>query len=195
MTHSEASRGRSLQGWALLLLYFGPLAVAAFLYLDTDWRPGETNNHGELVTPPLPTPLVSLPTPGGDATGEAFLRHHWSLVYLSRGSCGEACRADLYNGRQMRLALGHMMERVRRVHLYVGAAPEAAFLAAEHPDLSVADAGGPEAAELLASFTGQPEGYWLVDPLGNVMMRYPPGQPPRGMMEDLKRLLRLSRIG
>jgi len=194
--NKQANKKRSaLQAWGLALWFFGPLAVAGYLYFDTDWRPGERNNNGELVVPAVPLPDVRLPTPDGGLTDEEFLRHHWSLVYLGRTPCEATCREALYNGRQMRLALGRLMERVERVYLYVGEPPDAAFMAAEHPDLLLADATVTAAEPLLEAFTGQAEGYWLVDPLGNLMMRYPADQPPRGMMDDIKRLLRLSRIG
>ena len=195
MEQDKKSRWRNAQGWIIFLLFFCPLAVAVVLYYQTDWRPGDTGNHGELVIPAAPTPALGLPTPGGEPTDAEFLRNHWSLVYIAREPCDEDCRTALYNGRQMRLALGRLMDRVHRIYLYTGAAPEAAFIAREHPDLLLADASGEEAGRLLEAFSGQAEGYWLVDPLGNVMMRYPPEQPPRGMLEDIKRLLRLSRIG
>ena len=195
MAEQAKSKRPNLQAWGLFLLFFGPLAVAVYLYFDTDWRPGGTNNHGELIVPAVPLPTVGLPTPSGELTDTEFLRHHWSLVYLAREDCGEACRDALYNGRQMRLALGRLMDRVQRVYLHVGESPDPAFLAAEHPDLLVASVATADGQALLALLTGQPEGYWLVDPLGNAMMRYPPDEPPRGMLEDLKRLLRLSRIG
>jgi hypothetical protein len=195
MAEQGKSKRSNLQAWGLFLLFFGPLAVAVYLYYDTDWRPGGTNNHGELIVPAVPLPAVGLPTPGGELTDAEFLRHHWSLVYVAREDCGEVCRDALYNGRQMRLALGRLMDRVQRVYLHAGVPPDPAFLAAEHPDLLVASVATADGQALLALLTGQPEGYWLVDPLGNAMMRYPPDEPPRGMLEDLKRLLRLSRIG
>lgn len=195
MEHNAAPKRNNLQAWGLFLLFFGPLGIAVFLYYDTDWRPGGTSNHGELIVPAVPLPTVSLPTRAGERTGADFLRQHWSLVYLARNRCEEACRDALYNGRQMRMALGRLMQRVERVYLFVGEPPDTGFIAAEHPDLVVADATGPEAAALVNAFTGQAEGYWLVDPLGNAMMRYPADEPPRGMLEDIKRLLRLSRIG
>lgn len=195
MEEQRTTKRRNLQAWGLFLLFFGPLAVAVYLYYDTDWRPGDTNNHGELIVPAVPLPAVSLPMPGGGRTDQDFLRHEWSLVYLAREDCSDACRDALYNGRQMRLALGRLMDRVQRVYLYVGEPPDADFLATQHPDLLLASLDGPDGQAMLDRLTGQPEGYWLVDPLGNAMMRYPPDEPPRGMMEDIKRLLRLSRIG
>ncbi len=195
MSQQGKSKRGNLQAWGLFLLFFGPLAVAVYLYYDTGWRPGHTSNHGELIVPAVPLPEVELPLPGGGRTDADFLRDHWSLVYVGRDGCAERCRDALYNGRQMRLALGRLMDRVERVYLYVGEPPAAGFVAAEHPDLLVADATGPEALPLLEALAGPAEGYWLIDPLGNAMMRYPADQAPRGMLEDLKRLLRLSRIG
>jgi hypothetical protein len=195
MNDEARPKRRNLQAWGLFLLFFGPLAVAMFLYYGTDWRPGGTGNHGELVQPPRPTPVVSLPGADGLPAGDGFLRDRWSLVYVARSPCEEGCREALYNGRQMRLALGRLMDRVERVYLFTAEPPEAGFLAAEHPDLVVVDATGAAGEALLAAFAGQAEGYWLVDPLGNVMMRYPADQAPKGMMEDIKKLLRLSRIG
>lgn len=195
MAQKDSFRRSNRQAWGLFLLFFGPLAIAVYLYYETDWRPGDTGNHGELIVPAVPLPEVELPLLGGGRSDADSLRHHWSLVYIGREGCAEHCREALYNGRQMRLALGRLMDRVQRVYLYVGEPPEAGFIAGEHPDLLVADATGPEAAPLLEALTGQAEGYWLVDPLGNAMMRYPADQAPRGMLEDIKRLLRLSRIG
>ena len=195
MDNESQPKRRNLQAWGLFLLFFGPLVVAMFLYYDTGCRPGGTSNHGELVQPPRPTPLVSLPGADGLPSGDGFLRDRWSLVFLARSPCEEACQEALYNGRQMRLALGRLVDRVTRVYLYTGTPPDADFVAAEHPDLQVVPATGPDGEALLAAFPGQAEGYWLVDPLGNVMMRYPADQAPKGMMEDIKKLLRLSRIG
>jgi hypothetical protein len=195
MDDLKAPRRARLQGWLLFLLFAGPLAVAAYLYYDTAWRPGGTVNHGDLVVPPVPLPEAALPTPEGERTQADFLKHHWSLVYLDRHGCDAACREALHTGRQMRLALGHQMERVRRVYLYMGEPPDPAYFEAEHPDMLVASVAGPEGEAVRQAFSGQAEGYWLVDPLGNVMMRYPQDAGPKGMLEDLKRLLRLSRIG
>ena len=36
---------------------------------------------------------------------------------------------------------------------------------------------------------------YIIDPLGNLMMSYPPDINPRGIMKDLKKLLKFSRIG
>lgn len=190
-----ARRWGAWQAWLLAAMFFGPLAVAWLLYFDTGWRPGGMTNHGELVSPAVPLPQVSLPTPAGDRLDADFLHGHWTLVYVGRGACEARCERALHDSRQARLALGRLMDRVQRVYLYTGAAPDEGFLAAEHPELVAASLSGPEGEALLAALPSADEGFWLVDPLGNVMMRYPPDTDPEGVLKDLKKLLRVSRIG
>lgn len=188
-------KGRNWQAWLLAAMFFGPLLVAWILYFDTDWRPGETTNHGQLVVPAVPLPEVSLPAPDGTRLDTDFLHGHWSLLYVGRGACEATCRQALHDSRQSRLALGRLMDRVQRVYLYAGPAPAADFIAREHPDMVVAGVSGPEGATLLEALPSAEEGFWLVDPLGNAMMRYAPDADPEGMLKDMKKLLRVSRIG
>ena len=74
--------------------------------------------------------------------------------------------------------------------------------------LSLASAASEDGAELLADhpslivarpqstmFSDGADSVWLVDPLGNMILRYPPGYEPRGLLKDIKRLLKLSKIG
>ena len=195
MNDKRPAQRRAWQPWLLAALFLGPLAAAWILYFDAGWRPGETTNHGELISPAVPLPAVSLPRPDGSLLGPEGFREHWTLVYVDAGACGEPCRAALQDSRQTRLALGRLMDRVQRVYLYSGDPPAAAFMAEEHPDLLAASLAGPEGARLAASLPSAAEGFWLVDPLGNVMMRYAPDAARKGMLEDLKKLLRISRIG
>jgi hypothetical protein len=87
------------------------------------------------------------------------------------------------------------MTRVQRVFLVASACCDRAYLAAEHPGLRVLDASA--AQSLLAQFPAaqRAQALFVVDPLGNLMMRYDARLPPKGLLEDLKRLLQLSHIG
>jgi hypothetical protein len=176
-------------------MFFGPLAVAWVLYFDTGWRPTDTTNHGELVTPAVPLPPTALITPDGGRLDPDFLHGHWSLLYVAPGDCGPGCREALHDSRQGRLALGRMMDRLQRVLLYRGQPPDPAFVRTQHPDMLVASLAGPGAEAFRAALPSAEEGFWLVDPLGNVMMRYPPDASADGMLKDIKKLLRVSRIG
>src|SRR5262249_60085975 len=136
--------------------------------------------------------------PASPPAAPAQLFHgQWSLVYVGDGGCADECRQALYVMRQTRLSLNNDMTRVARVFLVTSGCCARSFFEHEHAGLAVIDAEGPAAQGLLAQF---PQGQrahtlYVVDPLGNLMMSYDARQSPRGLLEDLKKLLRLSHIG
>ena len=187
---------RMLAGLAGLFLL--PLACAFWVYYGTDWRPVATVNHGELIIPARPLPDIPLPpATAADTPPAKLFRHKWSLVYIGNGRCNEACRRSLYVMRQTRLGLNNDMTRVERVFLVSRGCCNRSFLAHEHAGLQVLDASAPSAESLLALFPPQEREHTLfvVDPLGNLMMSYDARGNPHGLLEDLKKLLRLSHIG
>jgi len=180
---------------ALAALFFLPLALAFYAYYGTDWRPLGRVNHGALITPLRPLPALVLPrtAPGhGPAVAETF-RGSWTLVYVGDGKCDEDCRRALIVMRQTRLGLANDMSRVGRVWLVTGTC----CAGESDPGLVVLDASGPAAGALLAEFpaAGREHSLFLVDPLGNLMMSYDARKDPHGLLEDLRKLLRLSHIG
>ncbi|MBV8300403.1 MAG: hypothetical protein JOY68_00590, partial [Candidatus Dormibacteraeota bacterium] len=187
-------RARNLRTLATLAaLFVLPLALAFFTYYGTGWRPGTHLNHGELIIPARPLPQVDLPR----AAAAAAFRGHWSLVYVGAGDCPSDCRQALQVMRQTRLALNNDMARVERVFLVTAVCCERAFPGHEEMDLHVLDGSGPGAAPLLAQFTaaGREHTLFIVDPLGNLLMSYDARGGPRGLLQDLKKLLTLSHIG
>jgi len=202
-----ALRSRNLRTLAALAaLFFVPLLGSAWLYYGTSWRPGGHVNHGELIQPPRPLPPVDLPRValGGSGAGqtaqavpEPTLFHHtWTLVYIGDGGCDASCRSTLYVMRQTRLALGTEMTRLARVFLVTANCCAKDYLAREHAGITVLDASGAASAKLLSRFPGdRTHTLFIVDPLGNLMMRYDVRRDPRGLLVDLRRLLQLSQIG
>lgn len=197
---SPAESRRALAG--LAALFFAPLALAFLAYYGAGgrWRPSGHVNHGTLIDPARPTPTLELPlvqpaTAGAASTRPDFLRHRWTLLYVGAGTCASECQRHLYEMRQVRTALGRDRDRVQRVFLAEGACCDLEYLRREQPDLVVARAGD-AAAPLRALLPGAGgERVYLIDPLGNLMMWYAPDARPRGMLEDMKRLLALSHVG
>jgi cytochrome oxidase Cu insertion factor (SCO1/SenC/PrrC family) len=194
---------------ALALFFFAPLAVSFLLYYGSGgWRPAKQVNRGTLIDPARPLPELRLPLAGGAAAAQPpalskpdVLKAKWTLLYVGAGSCTERCRHDLYNMRQVRLLLNRNMDRVQRVFLAQGACCDFPFLEHEHPDL-VTLLATPAAAPLLDRLPSvggiapaEAERIYIVDPLGNLMMSYAPDADPKGLLEDLKRLLGLSQVG
>jgi cytochrome oxidase Cu insertion factor (SCO1/SenC/PrrC family) len=186
----------------LALLFFAPLGLAFYLYYGHGtWHPGGRVNVGELVEPARPLPSLALPLLGSGNTDPNFLKGKWTLLYVGFGSCAEDCRTRLYDTRQVRLALDRDMNRVQRVFIGDDDCCDTQFLHEQHPDLITIRAGD-AAAPLLALLPGQgsvnathPPRVYLIDPLGNLMMSYAADAKAKGILEDMKRLLRLSSIG
>ncbi len=182
---------------ALAALFLVPIAAAFLLYYGVGWSPASHVNHGELLDPVRPLPPVTLPgMAGGGSVANVFVKR-WALVYVGDGRCDSACRYALFVMRQTRLDLGNDMSRVERVFLATADCCDEAFLARMHPGLIVLDASASSALRLVETFPASDRNsmIFIVDPLGNLMMRYDPRRDPKGLLEDLQRLLRLSHIG
>ena len=186
---------------ALAALFVLPVAGSFWLYYGASWRPSGHVNRGELIEPARPLPDVRLPIVSSAGTRSAaanvFSSRRWALVYLGDGSCERRCRYALFVMRQTWLALNTDAPRVERVFLATGPCCEAAALASTRGGLIVQDASVSSANELLAVFPREDrdEMIFLVDPLGNLMMRYDLRRDPKGLLLDLRRLLQLSHIG
>jgi cytochrome oxidase Cu insertion factor (SCO1/SenC/PrrC family) len=181
------------------LMFFAPLGLSFYLYYGKDWHPGGRVNAGELIAPPRPLPSVALPLAGAGETNPQFLRGKWTFLYLQHGRCDDECRRHLYDTRQVRLALDREMNRVQRVFIGDSDCCDLQELKTAHPDL-IAIRASPADEPLLAllpTVAGAVNSHrvYLIDPLGNLMMFYAPAAKSKGMLDDMKRLLRLSSIG
>jgi cytochrome oxidase Cu insertion factor (SCO1/SenC/PrrC family) len=178
-------------------LFLIPLAVSFALYYGKLWRPAGSVSKGELIQPPRLLEMHGLRLPDGGDADPQLLTDKWSLIYIGDGACDEVCQAALVFGRQSRLALNNDMTRVQRIFLATAHCCATGYFAREQPGLIALDASSPEARALLAQFPGDRQhSLYLVDPLGNLMMRHDAMQPTsKDLLTDLKKLLRLSHIG
>jgi len=206
VTGPPSARARNLRTVAALAaLFLLPLALAFYVYYGTAWRPTGRINHGSLISPPrlLPQPALPRVPPGATggapagATSVATFRGDWTLVYVGDAACDADCLRALLVMRQTRLGLNGDMTRVERVWLATGKCCPAQGAAPLEAGLVVLDASGPAGEALLAEFpaAGRAHSLFVVDPLGNLMMRYDARSDPHGLLEDLRKLLRLSHIG
>lgn len=176
-----------------LLILVAVLPASASYLAYFFWRPQHTVNYGELV-PPTPLPEASmLGLAGRGGVDRTAMNGRWTLVYAGPAQCGVDCEHALYATRQTRLAQGKGMQRVARLWLVTDRQVPLASVLREHADLDVVHA----APGWLAAMPGAKSGahVFLVDPLGNVMMRFPP-QPDIGqVITDVQRLLKFSGVG
>lgn len=191
MTRQKDIKGR-LQLTLIALVFFGPLILAAWLYFGGEGlRPEGRTNHGALLEP-----IVNLGDILPDSPLHAHNDEHWLIIYSTDAPCDDACEFALYTLRQTRLMLGKDMDRLRRVFLHGESAPDTVFLADEHAGLiTLKDGSLTELLENKKPADLAAGGYFLIDPLGNLVMYFRPGLDPGEMVEDIEHLLKLSRIG
>lgn len=171
---------------ALLALFAAP-ALAAWL-VHAWWQPSRFSNYGELL-PPHPLALANLRDASGAVLPWSGLRGKWVLLVAAPDGCDAACaRATCaqaaWLARQARLAQGREQARIERVLL--GARPEESW---PH------DEGAWRATMSTPPAALAQGGLFLVDPLGNLMMRFPEPVDGEGVIRDLRRLLQASRVG
>ncbi|MCW8847047.1 MAG: hypothetical protein OQK99_14555 [Gammaproteobacteria bacterium] len=187
----------------LALLFFGPVGVAMWgYYMSGGWRPAGQTEHGDLVYPASPLPEFRFPAPEGGELTLKNMQGMWTLLYIDGWDCDTGCVDALYNTRQIRTALGKDMDRVQRVFLVNGPCCELRDLGQEHPDLNVAWLDGADRPVFIKVLPGYEDAdplisgrIYLVDPLGNLMMSYGSRSEAKGILSDLKKLLKLSHIG
>jgi cytochrome oxidase Cu insertion factor (SCO1/SenC/PrrC family) len=177
---------------AIAALCLAPFVAALIVYYY--WHPHGGANYGELITPRTLTdpPLRQLDQ---RAFRLASLRGKWVLLQLDQADCAAACQAKLYDMRQVRLAQGREMGRVERVWLILDEAPLQTLLIREYDGTRMLRAAGSPIVAEFPPAGGARDHIYLIDPHGNLIMRFPKNADPRRMNKDLARLLRASRIG
>jgi hypothetical protein len=160
------------------LVCAAPLVLGTLAYYFR-WDVGAPANYGELLPLREMTQAPFLPR----------LRGKWILVSFDAAACGDWCQKKLYYMRQLRRAQGKDMERVARVWMVTeGGTPSAELL---HAFEGMEVFHPPRA--LVRRFPGEPEDHiYLVDPYGNLMMRWPRYGDPSRMLRDLQRLMKVA---
>ena len=167
---------------ALLGLFFLLPIGASWVVWWLDLAPGAAGNYGTLLAPRP----VALP-PSGELKGK------WVLVQFDSGACESACERKLYFMRQVRRAQGKEMTRVARLWLLTDAVQPGSALSA-----AIEGTVRAPQADLAGQFPFEKsvaDHIYLIDPLGNLMMRFPRDPEPARVIKDLKHLLKVSSFG
>ena len=207
---SSTSRQRgflsSRQALVLLgLLFMTPAFVAWVMHNSSEqgWRPEGTTNRGALVHPARPLTMPA-DLKIADQAANDYLQGKWTLLYIGDADCDAVCNENLYKMRQIRTAQNENMRRIQQLYLVRDEAipaPLAGLLASDYKD-TVVTLLAPAQVEQIAPYflidgvaMQAAERVYIIDPLGNLMMYYPQDADPSGMLKDLKKLLKYSKIG
>jgi hypothetical protein len=184
--------------WKMILVMLccaAPVIASYFTYYVV--RPEGRRVYGELIDPQRPLPATQATTPDGTPTPLRSLKGQWLLVTVADAACDALCEQQLYLQRQLRESLGREKERVDRVWLVSDAAPLPSRLENGLRGATVLRLPAAEIAQWLAPAAGHTlaEHFFVVDPLGNWMMRFPARMDREGAgraKRDLDKLLRAS---
>jgi len=187
------------------LLFMAPAFVAWVMHNSSEqgWRPEGLTNRGTLVHPARP---LTMPADmrHDDVSLNDFLQGKWTLLYIGDADCNAVCQENLYKLRQIRIAQNENMNRVQTLFLVtVDSLPGDldTFLEEEHMETAVVALTAAQAEQIAADFRINDvpmqgaERTYIIDPLGNLMMYYQADADARGMLLDLKKLLKFSKIG
>lgn len=175
----------------LLLLLLAPVVISYTLFFS-DYRP-ESNNYGELLN------VQKLSGSGVDQFDNTILRMKdlrgkWVMLMVNSGHCDEACQMKLYYMRQVRLVQNTEKHRVERLWLIDDNVPVGADLVEKYEGTRFVNARDSELLDLIPTKETQRNHIFLVDPMGNLMMRFPEDLDPSLMAKDIKHLLHVSQI-
>jgi len=179
----------------VLLVCASPVVASYFMYYVV--RPEGRRNFGELIDPQRPLPALATQTLDGKSGELTALKNQWLLLSVASGACDTRCEQNLYFQRQLRESLGREKERLDRVWLVID---DMAVRQALLPALASATVLRVQPTDLARWLEPAPgkrlqDHLYLVDPLGNLMMRFPADMDAEAAAKakrDLDRLLRAA---
>lgn len=180
----------------LILLVCASPVVASYLAYYVI-KPEGRRNFGELMDPQRPLPAIATQTLDGKAGQLTALKNQWLLLSVAGGTCDVRCEQNLYFQRQLRESLGREKERLDRVWLVNDETPVREALLPALAAATVLRVPPTDVAQWLEAAPGKrlQDHLYLVDPLGNLMMRFPADMDAAAAAKakrDLDRLLRAS---
>ncbi|WP_309905189.1 hypothetical protein [Variovorax soli] len=190
---------RTLRGrWKMILVMLccaAPVIASYFTYYVI--RPEGRRVYGELIEPQRTMPELLATTRAGAPVRLSTLKGQWLLVAVADAGCDALCEQQLYLQRQLRESLGREKDRLDRVWLVSDTAPVPARLDKGLEGATVLRVPAAQLAQWLAPEAGHAlaEHFYVVDPMGNWMMRFPSRMDTAGATRakrDLERLLRAS---
>lgn len=183
----------------LVLVCLAPIVISYFMYYVVKPKGGATS-YGTLIEPQRPIPASLMVTgDDGQSVPLASLRGRWLMLSVDGGECGEPCAKKLYFMRQVRATQGPERERIVNVWLRTDDAPVPDVVRRAYPDTRMMRADPAALAAWLpveaAGGTTVADHIYVIDPNGNLMMRFPAQPDPSRIKGDMSKLLKWSSIG
>lgn len=185
--------------WFVVIAFVLPVVAAYTLYFS-GYTPSGFTNKGELIQPVVDIEALALVNEDNAAQSrdEATSRK-WNMIYFAGASCDKGCSDALYKIGQVNKAVGKNAYRLRRLIVHLDQ-PDAEFtrlIETEYPDARRLYADSETIMTALQQVGPQPDQHeiYLMDPIGNIMMRFTADMPGKWLIHDLNKLFKVSQIG
>jgi len=193
---------------AIISVALIPLLLATAMYYGQFALPKGKSNKGTLIWPPITLNSfaeVDAQHPENDLMKLVQMNKKWTLLVTGNSMCNDFCKESLHTVRQVNIALGKEADRVSRLLISSIEVEELKAIQQDYPNLIIETAKATEIANF--EHAAQNNGakietkesnqwmVWVVDPLGNVILQYTHRHDGYDMIDDLKRVLKLSNIG
>lgn len=195
----EQDKQRRLGRWKLFVVIAvcaAPIIASYLTYYVI--KPQSRTNYGALLDPrSYPIPDLGITTLDGQPIGLDAYKGKWIMLTVDGADCQEYCQKKLHDMRQLRLTQGKEMERIERVWLVTDNKPLETLLMREYDGTHMLRAKLDAVRAWLPVEPGTTvaDHIYMIDPLGNLMMRFPKDADPNKIKRDLSKLLRASSIG
>ncbi len=177
-----------------MLLLLGAVSVAPFagsLLLYYFWTPSTFTNYGELIAP-LPLAGITISAKDGKPLQLDELQGKWTFLMTDSGRCDDYCRSKLYVMRQIRLTQGRDQARIERVWLIADEVRPAPGLDAEYAGTRIIQGVADDFLSRLPASASARDHIYVIDPFGNLVMRFPRDADPQRMKKDVGKLMKMS---
>lgn len=186
----------------LMLIIFIPMAVAMFVYHTGVGMPTGTMNKGVLLQQPVNFGGFSLNNMQHQTWNIEEQKSKWRWVITGKNGCDARCEEQLYMTRQAHIRLGEKAGRVERIFLVPDSALQqgvAESLQRDHPHMTLLTLSDAEFQQLMTGLDQQlpstvtaDTSVFLMDPGAWLMMAYQESHQGGDLLDDIKRMLKLS---
>ena len=194
--HNKVAKKNPYTIWFVVIAFVAPVVLAYLMYFFGNVA--SFSNHGEILNPVVDIASFKLKNEKDELIPKKELTYKWRLISFVGKNCDTACNARLYDVRQIHKSLGKNQHRVLRVIVHIEDASDELtnHIKQEYPN--ALNMFGDEKA--ISSALGESaqireNEIYIMDPVGNVMMRFTQDQSKKDFLKDLKKLLKVSQIG
>ncbi|HEY8099720.1 MAG TPA: cytochrome C oxidase subunit I [Burkholderiaceae bacterium] len=182
--------------FAVIAICAFPVIASYFTYYVI--KPQSRSNYGALIDPRLyPMPRLGTTALDGKPLALDAFKGKWIMLQINDSECQESCKKKLFEMRQLRLMQGKDMDRIERVWLITDDKPIETILMREYDGMQMLRVKPEVLKDWLPTEqnTTVVDHIYLIDPMGNLMMRFPKDADPNKVKKDLAKLLKASSIG